>query len=49
MAGLTELMNQQAAICVYGDYDVDGVTSTAILVPCTAVRVSGELHCAPSI
>jgi single-stranded-DNA-specific exonuclease len=39
MAGLAVLMDQQAAICVYGDYDVDGVTSTTILV--TLLRQAG--------
>lgn len=39
MAGLTALMDQQAAVCVYGDYDVDGVTSTALLV--TLLRQAG--------
>ena len=29
---LSELIDQNANICVYGDYDVDGVTSTAMLV-----------------
>lgn len=29
---LTTLIEKKAAICVYGDYDVDGVTSTAMLV-----------------
>jgi single-stranded-DNA-specific exonuclease len=32
MAHIQALVDHQAAICVYGDYDVDGVTSTAILV-----------------
>ena len=29
---LSELIEENANICVYGDYDVDGVTSTAMLV-----------------
>lgn len=29
---VTALIEKKAAICVYGDYDVDGVTSTAMLV-----------------
>ncbi len=32
MKQIEHLINDQAAICVYGDYDVDGVTSTAMLV-----------------
>ena len=29
---VTALIEKKAAICVYGDYDVDGVTSTAMMV-----------------
>lgn len=29
---VTTLIEKKAAICVYGDYDVDGVTSTAMMV-----------------
>ena len=29
---LKQLINKNAAFCVYGDYDVDGVTSTAMMV-----------------
>ena len=32
MAHIQTLIDDQSAICVYGDYDVDGVTSTAMLV-----------------
>jgi single-stranded-DNA-specific exonuclease len=32
MAAIQTLIDNQAFVCVYGDYDVDGVTSTAILV-----------------
>ena len=32
MQGMKALINRQAAVCVYGDYDVDGVTSTAMMV-----------------
>src|SRR3954464_1682292 len=32
VARLQRALSQQEAICVYGDYDVDGVTSTALLV-----------------
>lgn len=32
MAKLQAIVHRRSAICVYGDYDVDGVTSTAMMV-----------------
>ena len=32
MANIEHLITSKANICIYGDYDVDGVTSTAMLV-----------------
>lgn len=39
MHELKQLIAKQAAICIYGDYDVDGVTSTTMLVD--ILRTSG--------
>ena len=38
-------IEQQKKICIYGDYDVDGVTATAILMSClTLLKARVEFH-----
>jgi single-stranded-DNA-specific exonuclease len=37
VAGLLAAVRDQRRICVYGDYDVDGVTGTAILLTCLSL------------
>src|SRR5262245_17106065 len=45
VAGLLAAVRDQRRICVYGDYDVDGVTGTAILLTClTLLGANVEFH-----
>src|SRR5262249_15232213 len=45
VAGLLAAIRDQRRICVYGDYDVDGVTGTAILLTClTLLGANVEFH-----
>jgi single-stranded-DNA-specific exonuclease len=47
VARLQRALAQREQICVYGDYDVDGVTSTALLVG-TLRKLGGQVDfCVP--
>lgn len=47
VAIISKALEENRKICVYGDYDVDGVTSTAILVECLRIFTDEVVYHVP--